>query len=58
MGCAKIDTEIPAGNIHLLKQDGNIFTLTPDLRDTEGFWFYWKFRHPRRAGGPLLLLLP
>lgn len=39
-----LDDHLPAGNIRLLDARDDGFTLAPDLRDTEGFWFYWKFR--------------
>ncbi|MFP4261348.1 MAG: hypothetical protein ACLFS1_09740 [Opitutales bacterium] len=50
MQAPELDTELPAGNIRLLGQAGDSFTLAPDLRDTEGFWFYWKFRVRGAAG--------
>ena len=40
----KIDCDIPAGNIIVDRLDGPHATLLKDLRDTEGNWFYWKFR--------------
>ncbi|MHC4738429.1 MAG: M14 family zinc carboxypeptidase [Planctomycetota bacterium] len=39
-----IDANLPAGNIIVEKIDGNDIYLRQNLRDTEGWWFYWKFR--------------
>jgi len=43
-GEIKIDADFPGGNIVVEKIDGNTVRLQPDLRDTNGFWFYWSFR--------------
>ncbi|MCL1888390.1 MAG: hypothetical protein FWF96_05925, partial [Kiritimatiellaeota bacterium] len=39
-----IDTGLPAGNAGFLKIEGGDVWFSPDLRDTEGWWFYWSFR--------------
>ena len=41
----QIDSDFPGGNIIVdsVSPDG-IVTLQPDLRDTEGDWFYTAFR--------------
>ena len=39
-----IDTALPAGNVGFLKIEGDDVWFSPDLRDTEGWWFYWSFR--------------
>ncbi len=39
-----IDTGLPAGNVGFLKIEGDDVWFSPDLRDTEGWWFYWSFR--------------
>ena len=39
-----IDANLPGGNIIVEKIDGDDIYLRQDLRDTEGWWFYWKFR--------------
>ena len=39
-----IDTDFPGGNAVLDTIDGDTVCLHPDLRDTEGNWFYWAFR--------------
>ncbi len=46
----KIDAQFPGGNINLVGVDGNTVLLRPDLRDTEGNWFYWAFRVRGAAG--------
>jgi hypothetical protein len=48
-----IDDNLPAGNIIVEKIDGSDIYLTQDLRDTEGWWFYWKFRVVGAAGKKL-----
>ena len=39
-----VDAALPAGNILPQSVSGNTVFLRKDLRDTEGDWFYWKFR--------------
>jgi len=39
-----VDANIPGGNIVVEGIDGDTVYLRPDLRDTEGWWFYWNFR--------------
>jgi hypothetical protein len=39
-----VDADVPAGNVVVEKIDGDAVTLRTDLRDTEGPWFYWRFR--------------
>ncbi len=38
------DAAFAGGNILVEAADGNEMRLRPDLRDTEGHWFYWQFR--------------
>ena len=38
-----IETDYPAGNIVLERVEGDDVYLHQDLRDTEGWWFYWNF---------------
>jgi hypothetical protein len=40
----EIDCVFPGGNIQVESIDGDVVHLQPDLRDTEGHWFYWYFR--------------
>lgn len=39
-----ISTDLPAGNIIVKSIDDFQVCLEPDLRDTEGSWFYWAFK--------------
>ncbi|UCD52261.1 MAG: hypothetical protein JSW27_06405 [Phycisphaerales bacterium] len=39
-----VDADYPGGNIIVERIDGDTVRLRPDLRDTEGWWFYWNFR--------------
>jgi hypothetical protein len=48
-----IDADYPGGNILVEKIDGDIVELQQDLRDTEGWWFYWNFRVTGAAGRTL-----
>ena len=48
-----VDCDIPAGNIVVENIEGDTVYARPDLRDTEGHWFYWCFR-ARGAGGRTL----
>ncbi len=40
----EIDCAFPGGNIQVDSLEGDVVHLQPDLRDTEGHWFYWYFR--------------
>lgn len=40
----QIDCAFPGGNIILERIEGDTVYLRPDLRDTQGHWFYWNFR--------------
>ena len=40
----EIDSDFPGGNAVVEAIDGDTVRLRPDLRDTEGSWFYWCFR--------------
>ncbi len=39
-----VDANYPGGNIVVERIEGDTVSLRPDLRDTEGWWFYWGFR--------------
>lgn len=39
-----IDDQFPGGNIVVERIEGDRVDLRPDLRDTQGWWFYWDFR--------------
>ncbi len=45
-----IDADFPGGNILVERIDGDTVYLAQDLRDTEGWWFYWYFRVRGGAG--------
>jgi hypothetical protein len=40
----RIDTGFPGGNVVVEKISNDTVYFKPDLRDTEGHWFYWNFR--------------
>lgn len=46
----KLDADFPGGNVIVEKVEGLTAVLRPDLRDTEGDWFYWAFRVREAAG--------
>jgi hypothetical protein len=46
----QIDGDFPGGNIILERIEGDDILLRPDMRDTEGSWFYWAFRLRGGAG--------
>ena len=39
-----VDADYAGGNIRLYGQEGDTVHVAPDLRDTEGSWFYYNFR--------------
>jgi hypothetical protein len=39
-----VDANYPGGNVVVERIEGDVVHLRPDLRDTEGWWFYWSFR--------------
>jgi hypothetical protein len=39
-----VDAGVPGGNIVVEKVENDTVTVHQDLRDTEGYWFYWRFR--------------
>ncbi len=48
-----IDADFPGGNIVLERIENDAVYLRQDLRDTEGWWFYWYFRVRGAAGQTL-----
>lgn len=48
-----VDAAYPGGNILVDRIEGDTIYLKPDLRDTEGWWFYWNFRVTGAAGRTL-----
>ncbi|MBC8876508.1 MAG: peptidase M14 [Planctomycetes bacterium] len=49
----EIDAQYPGGNIVVERIEGDQVYLRPDLRDTNGWWFYWNFRVRGAAGQTL-----
>ena len=49
----EINTDFPGGNVVVERVDRDTVYLRPDLRDTEGWWFYWNFRVTGAAGRTL-----
>lgn len=45
-----VDANFPGGNIIVERIEGRDVYLRQDLRDTEGWWFYWYFRVRARPG--------
>ncbi len=45
-----IDSNFQTGNIILERIEGDDVYVRPDLRDTQGHWFYWCFRARYAAG--------
>ena len=50
---SKIDCDFPGGNIIVENINGDEVILKPDLRDTQGHWFYWYFRTQNAKGRKL-----
>ena len=63
-----IDVDFPGGNIIVVDNDnvstlyyevtGDTVLVRPDLRDTEGNWFYWYFRITGAANQTLHFIFP
>lgn len=49
----RVDADFLGGNIVLERIEGDEVFLRQDLRDTEGWWFYWCFRVRGAAGRAL-----
>ena len=54
----RIHSDYPGGNIRVDKIQNDTVWLQPDLRDTNGFWFYWNFAVQRAKGKTLTFKLP
>jgi hypothetical protein len=50
-----LDADYPGGNVRIVRQEENAFTIAPDLRDTAGWWFYFNFRLSAPAQQPVTL---
>ena len=53
----QIDAGYPGGNVRIVRREGSVFTLAPDLRDTrkKEWWFYYNFRLRGPAGVPVTI---
>ena len=49
----EIDAQYPGGNIVVERIEADRVYLRPDLRDTNGWWFFWNFRVRSAAGRTL-----
>lgn len=49
-----VDANYPGGNIIVDKIENDVVHVRPDLRDTDGWWFYWNFRVRGAAGRTLV----
>ena len=54
----RVDDNLPAGNIIVEKMSGDTVYVKPDLRDTEGEWFYWAMRVRGAQGKTLVFKFP
>ena len=48
-----VTTDFCGGNAHILEVNENCVYFKPDLRDTNGNWFYWAFAVQNAAGKTL-----
>ena len=39
-----LSADFPGGNVRVLGIEGGTVRLAPDLRETQRFWFFWRFR--------------
>ena len=46
----RVSTDFCGGNAQILNIDNNKVSFLPDLRDTDGDWFYWAFKVTGAAG--------
>lgn len=54
----RIHADFPGGNIQVERMQNDTVWLKPDLRDTQGFWFYWYFAVNRAKGKSIVFKLP
>ncbi|MBQ9726234.1 MAG: hypothetical protein IJV65_01860 [Kiritimatiellae bacterium] len=40
----RVSAAVPGGNVRVLGRSGRTVRLAPDMRDSSGRWFYWRFR--------------
>ena len=46
-----ISADFPGGNVRVLGIEDDTVRLAPDLRETQRFWFFWRFRATFPAAG-------
>ena len=46
-----LSADFPGGNVRVLGIEGDTVRLAPDLRETQRFWFFWRFRATFPAAG-------
>ena len=46
----RVSTDFCGGNAQILNVEDNKVSFLPDLRDTDGDWFYWAFKVTGAAG--------
>ena len=46
-----LSADFPGGNVRVLGIEGDTVRLAPDLRETQRFWFFWRFRASFPAAG-------
>ncbi len=54
----RIHADYPGGNVQVEKMQNDTVWINPDLRDTEGFWFYWNFAVEKAKGKNLVFKFP
>jgi len=54
----RIDVDFPGGNGHIDAGADGVVVIRPDLRDTEGDWFYWAVRVRGAEGRTLRFHVP
>ena len=53
-----IYADFPGGNVFVEKIQNDTVWVRPDIRDTEGFWFYWYFAVKYDVGKSLTFVFP
>lgn len=54
----RIHSDYPGGNVMVEKIQNDTLWVSPDFRDTEGFWFYWNFAVENAKGRKLVFKFP
>ena len=53
-----IYADFPGGNVFVEKIQNDTVWVRPDIRNTEGFWFYWYFAVKYDVGKSLTFVFP